>query len=341
MTFINRICPILALAAALITPAHADWASSPEIKALYEKAKKEGKVHVWGTTAGAVDWLPKAFGAAFPGIDVQFHGENDITTKAISEARAGRNQVDVFLNSLTGILPLVQRDLAANVDWTALGAPKDVAAFNGRAALTYNIAYTIAFNKAQVKAADAPKRWEDLLDPAYKGKMVSSIFLMPRLVGGLSLVWGKDKAIQFARSMINTNDTMVTRAPREPIISSGERIYGIGEIDSQVMRWQLAGLPIEYVVPEPVVLGQFLVTVLAKAPNPNAARLMAGWILSPEGKQAQANAVLINDYGPTGTSDIAKKIQSKQVQVVFDTPELMETRERAIAEMGPIISGQR
>jgi len=328
-------------AVAIATPAHADWAGSPEIKALYEKAKAEGKVHVWGTTAGAVDWVPKAFGAAFPGIDVQFHGENDITTKAISEARAGRNQVDVFLNSLTGILPLVQRDLAANVDWAALGAPKDVVAFNGRAAMTYNIAYTIAFNKNLVKAEDVPKTWEAMLDPAYKGKMVSSIFLMPRLVGGLSLVWGKDKAIQFARSMIGANDTMVTRAPREPVISSGERVYGIGEIDSQVMRWQQGSLPIEYVVPEPVVLGQFLVAVLAKAPNPNAARLLAGWILSPEGKAAQAKAVLINDYGPAGTGETAKKIQAKQIQVVFDTPDLMETRERAIAEMGPIISGQR
>ena len=52
-------------------------------------------------------------------------------------------------------------------------------------------------------------------------------------------------------------------------------------------------------------------------------------------------AVLINDFSPTGASDIAKKMNAKQVEVISDTVELMERRERAIAEMGPIVAGQR
>ena len=44
----------VALVAAL-TPAQAAWQDTPEVKALYEKAKAEGKVMIWGTQQGEVD----------------------------------------------------------------------------------------------------------------------------------------------------------------------------------------------------------------------------------------------------------------------------------------------
>ena len=69
--------------------AHAQWSATPAVKALYEEAKKEGQVVVWGTAAREIDWLPKAFAAVFPGIDVKVMADNNITTKAIAEARAG------------------------------------------------------------------------------------------------------------------------------------------------------------------------------------------------------------------------------------------------------------
>lgn len=338
----SRTAWIAAAAAMVLTSsAQAAFKDMPAAKALYDKAKSEGSVAVWGTTGGAVSWIPKAFNAVFPDIKVEFHGENDITTKVISEARAGRNQVDVFLHSLTGTLPLVQRDLIADVDWAGFGLSKEQITFGGKAAYTYNIAYSVAYSSDRVKLDDVPTKWADVTDPKFKGKTVSSLFLLPRLVGALSLTWGRDKAIQFARDLTVTNATLLTRAPREPIIASGERLYGVGEIDSQVMRWQQSGMKIGWVVPEPVVLGQFDVAILAKAPHPNAARLLAGWLVSPEGKKAQEEAVLTNDFGPTGTLDIAKKMNAKQVEVIYDTVELMERRERAIAEMGPIVAGQK
>ena len=55
------------------------------MKDLYEAAKKEGQVIVWGTQRREVEWIPAAFGKLFPGIDVQFLGDNDIAVKAIAE----------------------------------------------------------------------------------------------------------------------------------------------------------------------------------------------------------------------------------------------------------------
>src|SRR3954468_25108209 len=89
-----------------------------KVKALHAAAKKEGQVIIWGTQRREVEWIPAAFGKAFPGVDVQFLGDNDIAVKAIAEARAGRHQVDVYQNSLTGTLPVMQRDIFALVDWS-------------------------------------------------------------------------------------------------------------------------------------------------------------------------------------------------------------------------------
>src|SRR5262245_25985808 len=118
---------------------------------LYTAAKQEGRVIIWGTQRREVEWIPGAFAKAFPGIEVQFLGDNDIAVKAIAEARAGRHQVDVYQNSLTGTLPVVQRDLLAQVVWSPFAIDKRNIAFDGKMAYTSNIVYTIAYNNKSVK----------------------------------------------------------------------------------------------------------------------------------------------------------------------------------------------
>ncbi|HWL04028.1 MAG TPA: extracellular solute-binding protein [Xanthobacteraceae bacterium] len=323
-----------------MTPSQAAWQDSPEVKALYEKAKAEGKVVVWGTQQGEVDWIPAAFGKLFPGIQVEWVGDNDIATKAIAEARGGRHQIDVFWHSLTGVTPLVQRDLLAKTDWTTFGIPASNVTFDGRAAFTSNMAYALAFNSDKVKKEDVPTRWDAMTDPKYKGQLTASLFLLPRLSGGLSLAWGLDKAETFVRGL-HQNNILMTRAPREPIINAGERLFGVGEVDSLVRRWGRSGLKIDYVIPEPVVMGQFVATVMAKAPNPNAARLLAGFLATPEGKAAREAVTSAGDYSPAGTGDFAKLVNSGKLEVVRDTPDNMAQREKAITSLGPIVAGQR
>ena len=125
-----------------------------------------------------------------------------------------------------------------------------------------------------------------MLDPRLKGKMTASMFLVPRFVGALGIAWGEDKALQYARDLREKTDILLTRAPRESLLQSGERVISVGEIDSQVRAWIAEGLPVAFVVPEPVIVGQFGASVMAKAPNPNAARLMAGCLASIDGKKA-------------------------------------------------------
>ena len=311
-----------------------------KVTELYAAAKKEGQVIIWGTQRREVDWIPAAFGKLFSGIDVQFLGDNDIAVKAIAEARAGRHQVDVYQSSLTGILPVVQRDLLTNVDWSAFGIDARNIAFEGRMAYTSNIVYTVAYNNKLAKDADAPKDWIGILDERYKGKGASSTFLLPRLIGGLGLAWGEDKALQFARDIVAKANLLLTRAPRESLLQSGERVYAFGEIDSLIRAVAAEGLPVSQVVPEPVVVGQFGATIMKNAPHPNAARLLAGFLASAEGKAARLQATSQADYGPTSDNEFAKALHSGRMQVVWDRPDNMVAREALFGRAAAILTGQ-
>jgi iron(III) transport system substrate-binding protein len=329
----------LGLAVAALA-AHAQWSTTPAVKALYEEARKEGQVVVWGTAAREIDWLPKAFAAVFPGIDVKVMADNHITTKAIAEARAGRHSFDLMSTSLSLTLKLQERDLLEPVDWQMFGVDKSNTAFDGRMAYTHNIVYTIAYNKDKVKPADVPKQWADLLDPKYKGKMVASSFLLPRMVSNLGLAWGEEKTAQFARELVAQADIMQTKAPRESFLQSGERLYSVAEIDSFPKLWARDGIPVSFVIPEPVLMSQFGVLVMRGAPHPAAARLMAGWMASAEGKREREKQAFQTDYLPTSANETARKIYSSGAKVVLDTPQDLAHRDQMMKKIAPIVSGQ-
>jgi iron(III) transport system substrate-binding protein len=323
-----------------VAPAAAQSPDQSKLQALYAAAKREGQVVIWGTQRREVEWIPAAFGKVFPGIDVQFLGDNDIAVKAIAEARAGRHQIDVYQNSLTGTLPVVQRDLLANVDWSAFAIDSRNIAFGGKMAYTSNIVYTVAYNNKLVNEGEAPKNWADILDERYKGKGASSTFLLPRLIGALSLAWGKEEALQFARDIVAKANLLLTRAPRESLLQSGERLYAFGEIDSLIRAVAAEGLPVSQVVPQPVVVGQFGATIMKDAPHPNAARLLAGFLATAEGKDARLKATSQADYGPTSDNPLARELHSGKLEVVWDTPETMAAREALFGPVAAILTGQ-
>src|SRR5689334_10155522 len=94
----------LAVAALLASSAAADWKETPAIKALHEQAKKEAQVVIWGPSRRDIERIPQAFAKVFPGVSVEFVGDNDVATRAIAEARGGRYALDVFWNSVTATM---------------------------------------------------------------------------------------------------------------------------------------------------------------------------------------------------------------------------------------------
>lgn len=320
--------------------AQARWQDGPAVKELYGKAKAEGSVTLWGTQLREVQWISKAFAADFPGIEVRAVGDNNIATTAIAEARGGRHQVDVFWHSLSGVAPLMERDLLAKVSWDEFGVLPANTFADGRLGVTNTMVYAFMYNPKLADRALLPKTWTDVLDPRLKGKMVVSDFLIPRLTGSLAMSMGPDKAKDLARSLRDKMDVLLTRAPREPMLQSGERAYSLAELDQQVRLWMSEGLSVDYVVPEPVTASQFVASVMAKAPRPHAARLLAGWLASDEGKAAREKAIFTADYRPGSKSPLAQKLLTTGMTIHFDDLAQVAERNRYFKEMAEIVSGQ-
>ena len=215
----------------LLRIAQAGWSDAPQVAQLYEAAKKEGTVVVWGTHPREVGWIPAAFGKMFPGIEVQTLGDNDIAVKAIAEARAGRHQVDVYWHSMTGHLPVVQRDLLVPNDWSLFEIDKRNTAFDGKMGFTSNIVYAIAYNTKLAKGIRRADQLGRHGRRALQGQGHGEHVSLPQLVGALGIAWGEDKALDFARGLREKTDILLTRAPRESLLQSGERIFAFGEID--------------------------------------------------------------------------------------------------------------
>src|SRR5262245_22615566 len=109
---------VVAVAAAANLRAQEPWQGSPAVKALYEKARTEGEVVLWGPQDRELDWIPAEFGKRFPGIKVTWSADRAANTKVITEQRAGRYAVDVLTFSLGGLLPLSERKLLGANDWS-------------------------------------------------------------------------------------------------------------------------------------------------------------------------------------------------------------------------------
>nr|MDQ2736677.1 hypothetical protein [Pseudomonadota bacterium] len=85
---------------------------------------------------------------------------------------------------------------------------------------------------------------------------------------------------------------------------------------------------------------QFGVVVMDKAPHKAAARLLAGWLASAEGKRAREKLAFQTDYLPTSDNPTAKRIYASGTKVVLDTPEDAVRRTELIEKIAPIVSGQ-
>ena len=313
------------------------WQDDPAVKALYDKAKQEGSVVIWGPSRPEVDWIETAFPAAFPGISVSFVGDNDVFTRAIAEARAGRHQVDVMWVSINGGILFNTRSLAAKIDWKALNLPNAETAFGGEMLFANRSLWLVTSDPSKVQMGDLPDTWEGYLDPKFKDKMVANPFLLPRLAGSLSLQWGPEKALDFVRQLVNGQEIMLTRAPRETFIKSGERMLAFGEIDGTYRRQAKLGNKFNIKVPTPVVMTQFGTMVMANAPHPNAGRLLAAWLSSEEGRQARLAATGELDYDRPD-DELARKLAGGSIPMIIEKPEDTKRRDDMINQAMPIVA---
>ena len=173
MRRLSALCvALLALVLFLAPPAAAQDARA-------DAAKKEGKV-VWYTSLAlpSAEKVAKLFEAAYPGIKVEVHrtGSQRILQRVMQELQANIKNVDVVHTSDAGHFVLL-KDKKLLARHTPAGVDRFPAGFKDKDGYYYGLRATvnvIAYNTQKIAAAEAPRTWKDLLDPKWKGKMVTA-----------------------------------------------------------------------------------------------------------------------------------------------------------------------
>ena len=251
---------------------------------LVDAARKEGTVNIY-TSMNEKD--VRALAAAFEkkyGIKVAVwrSGKNKVLQRALAEAQAGRHDVDVVHNPSPEMEALHNEHLlrAARSPYVADLLKGTVPAHGEWVPLRVYV-FVQAYNTQAVKREELPKRWEDLLDPRWKGKLG---------IEGKEQEWfatfvremGSERAFGLFRDVVAKNGLSVRQGNSLLLnmVISGEVPFALTMYSYLVDQAKQKGAPVDYIALKPTIAYTDGVGVLQRAPHPNAAMLFYDFLLS-------------------------------------------------------------
>jgi ABC-type Fe3+ transport system substrate-binding protein len=257
---------------------------------LYPKAKQEGNLivySVWDVEHLRV--VTEAFMKRYPGIKATYwQARNpEIVTRALTEFQGGQSSFDVVLSDNA---PPVIRAAGAIMPYETV--QKDVLYLHDPTLPTVSLQIqALAFNTKKIKPADLPKSWEEVANPKYKGMVALDDPMragpLSSMLAALKTQWKDDERFnKFLRGLkalgvpVHKSTSAMFR-----LVISGEYPICMPALLHDVIEEMHKGTPVGYVKTNPPVLFPRQAGIYAKAPNPNAAKLFAEWLISEQGQQ--------------------------------------------------------
>jgi iron(III) transport system substrate-binding protein len=292
----TRCNAVVAFAAGLILATSSGAAAQrigKTMEEIVQLANKEKAVRV------ASSWEPqnepvllKGFNQKYPGIKVTNTRTSGIDTREriMNEALAG--VVDHDLVNVSGELRNNYKKagvMAGPFEWRKLLPKINDVHFSpdGYFLASGFSKYIIVYNPNLVPKDRVPKRWEDCLDPYWKGKLV--VLTRPRTFTGLAPGWGEEKTIKYARAL-KDNDPIwksgQSGALAQVAVGEYSMICGVAYHSTKDLIVKDPKAAIAYSVPTelPFQIGEAM-AVMKGSKYPNAALLLASYLVSPEGQK--------------------------------------------------------
>lgn len=257
-------------------------------QSLLAAAKKEGKV-VFYSSINEQEGLPllKIFEEA-TGIQVEYVRNSDagLLSRILVEARAGRQSWDVIQ---TTAVNKMSQDLLAKFDVPeAKALPADAKDPGGKWYGIYANYNAPAYNTNKIKPEDLPKTLEEFAQKKEWAGRVAIDYSDNEWLAAVYQHYGEAKGKKIVQDIV-TN--------LKPVVVKGHlalaRSVGAGEYDVALNNYlnltinvMMTKGPTNYWLVDPVAVFYGQVGVNAKAPSPNAARLLANFFMSVEGQTA-------------------------------------------------------
>jgi len=305
-----------------------------------DSAKTEGEVVLYSSLNNEqIVTLVDALKKKYPFIKPSFYrGTSDrVLQRAATEAKAGRNAVDVV--TAAGF----QLQLMKESGLTQKYIPPEASFYNegfkdpdGHWVSVHSLLNSMAYNTELVKPKEAPKKYEDLLTPRWKGRLGVNL-QDPEWYVSLQRRWGKEKARNFLKAL----------AAQQPGVRDGHNItaqlLAAGEFQAVsntyahiAARIKSQGGPVQYVFDEPVITYVHPTALMKAAPHPNAGKLLISFILSAEGQR------MLRDQGRIPSHrDIDPQVFSlRGIKLQASDPRLAKEYSAAADEMRAIFGAR-
>ena len=280
-----------------------DWEST------IQAAKKEGQIMIYAAIGPYHPAIFAQFQVAFPEIKVTLaHGNsNRISPRLMAERRAGKYLADVYLGGPTSLYTFYKNQLfdplapllilPEILDTSLWFEGKHFYIDAERKYIFVNegsvSGFAMSINTQLAKVSEFKSYW-DIFQPKWKGKIVSLDARDPGF--GASelryIYYHPDLGPEFIRRLFGEMDLQLSREHQQAL-----DWLGIGKVaicafcrDGFVTKAKKQGVPVEYIVPNdlkemPRLRGSAsAITLVNKAPNPNAAKVFINWFLSRRGQ---------------------------------------------------------
>jgi iron(III) transport system substrate-binding protein len=289
---IGLVTPTLAQTGKMTTEQLAGYNKPDREKVLYAGAKVEGKITWYTSLAGdSYKKLAAAFEAKYPGVAVESYRatRQEMGARIMAEAQAQRYIADTMettipllklLKDNNMLLPYYFPTQAKYPEHVKEKAPKGLVFWT----IDRESHIGVAYNKNMIPTKLAPRNYQELLRPELKDKIAFAGTDTGVTVTGAML---KFKGEEFVRKLKSQNPAIHNVSGRAllDMVISGEVGVSPTTFRNHVEVSLKVGAPIEWIPMEVVPSNSGSTAVLAKAPHPHAALLLADFILGAGGQK--------------------------------------------------------
>jgi ABC-type Fe3+ transport system substrate-binding protein len=256
---------------------------------LVAKAQKERELSVYGTALVAqFEKFVEPFKRRYPFIKTEYTrttGEA-LTTKILQEVSARQLGADaVLINNYTHRIFMKRNIITPYRVPTAANFPAGFIDKQGYWVGFYLVPYAITYNTQLVPKAAAPRSFDDLLQPKWKGQI--SLEREEYLVTQSHMQFlGQQKGLDYLKRLARQDPILVNGHSKQAVLlTAGEFPIIIYSDIARTEELKRRGAPVEWVRAEPHITVLVSAAITREARHPAAARLFMNYLAADEGQK--------------------------------------------------------
>jgi ABC-type Fe3+ transport system substrate-binding protein len=323
-------------------------ASSQDLEALYEGAKREGALSLYtgGVAANSASTVA-AFNKVYPGITVTVNGDYSNVTDLKIDKQLAQKRVDCDIASLQTVQDFVRWNRAGEIapfkfdGWA--GIPAEFKDPGGAFVATNINPLTYGYNPKLVKEADIPRSALDFLKPQFRGQAITCYPHDDDATLFLFYTLERKYGTEFIqRYMAMQPEWVEGHLGVCKAIASGKKLVTFDCSAHTALDMKDAGqaIDVRFSPVDETPIFYNTMGIMRRAPHPNAARLFISWYLAPAQQIATRNWSARPDVPPPqGQKPLSSyALATRYKEFLVNTSLVATERSRYLAYTGPVVN---